>query len=245
VTLALHFVRKGEPLVEVLDLLKKRLDEQGIKVELWLADKGFCSVECLRWFDEQTAAYVPLPARGKTNPPTGSRALLGHRISCWERYSLRSDKAGELTFDVAVVRCAPKRCRTSGEMLPAATLLYAVVGKLIRSQGVEGRSAPEVAKVYRKRFGIESSYRQLEAARLRTSSRSPLLRLLAVGIALLLVNLWALVRWVCSAREEPGPRPLEEGFQLQKLLFWIAQQIALKLHYLESISLKAPSLLRF
>jgi putative transposase len=44
VTLALHYVRQEESLVNVLDALKSWLDELGVKVGLWLADRAFCSV---------------------------------------------------------------------------------------------------------------------------------------------------------------------------------------------------------
>jgi putative transposase len=55
---------------------------------------------------------------------------------------------------------------------------------------------------YRRRFGIETSYRQLHQVRARTSSRNPALRLLRVGRALLIVNLWGLLRqtWVTMTR---------------------------------------------
>ena len=50
-------------------------------------------------------------------------------------------------------------------------------------------------ETYRQRFGIETSYRQMEQARIRTSTRDPLLRLLYVGVALILRNLWAWLHW--------------------------------------------------
>jgi hypothetical protein len=57
-------------------------------------------------------------------------------------------------------------------------------------------------ELYRRRFGIETSYRQLHQVRARTSSRNPALRLLLVGLALLIVNLWVLLlrTWVQVTR---------------------------------------------
>ena len=50
--------------------------------------------------------------------------------------------------------------------------------------GMARPSSPEwVKQTYRKRFGIETSYRQMHQARVRTSTRDPLLRLLYVGVA--------------------------------------------------------------
>jgi len=45
-----------------------------------------------------------------------------------------------------------------------------------------------VREVYRLRFGIETSYRQLNGSRSRTSSRDPLYRFLLVGLSLFLRN---------------------------------------------------------
>lgn len=62
VTLALHYVHQGETLVSVLDALKGWLDELGIKVRLWVADRAFCCVSALRWFDQQPEGWaMPTP----------------------------------------------------------------------------------------------------------------------------------------------------------------------------------------
>jgi len=53
------------------------------------------------------------------------------------------------------------------------------------------RSSPvQVREAYRKRFGIETSYRQLNQSRARTTSRDPLYRFLLVGLSLFLRNVW-------------------------------------------------------
>ncbi|GHT41944.1 hypothetical protein FACS189443_4370 [Planctomycetales bacterium] len=46
-------------------------------------------------------------------------------------------------------------------------------------------------EVYRKRFGIESSYRQSHQARIRTSTREPLLRLFYFALSMLMRSEWA------------------------------------------------------
>jgi hypothetical protein len=47
-----------------------------------------------------------------------------------------------------------------------------------------------VRETYRLRFGIESSYRQMNEARIRTYSRNPRVRLLFFGLAMILRNAW-------------------------------------------------------
>ena len=87
------------------------------------------------------------------------------------------------------------------------------------------RSLPSVAETYRRRFGIESSYRQMNQARLRTSSRSPALRLLVVALAFLLRNLWARCNWMTLVRPGRGRRKGEGNFRFATLLRWICRKV--------------------
>ena len=47
-----------------------------------------------------------------------------------------------------------------------------------------------VRETYRTRFAIETTYRQMNEARIRTCTPCPLLRLLFVGLAMILRNVW-------------------------------------------------------
>lgn len=243
VTLALHYVRQEESLVSVLDALKSWLDELGIQVGLWLADRAFCSVAALRWFSQQPEAIVPMVARGKKAPLSGSRVLFTSTQSYWDRYTMHSETDGALTFDVAVVRRYSKPSRR-GKQVPPTTLVYAVVGKRLQRQRIK-RSFYSVVETYRSRFGIESSYRQMNQARLRTCSRSPELRLLAVAIALLLRNLWALCRWMTLARSRPGRPSGETNFRFRTLLRWISRMVETRLALQTTLELPTPSPTRF
>jgi IS4 transposase len=60
---------------------------------------------------------------------------------------------------------------------------FAYVTYRIRTQPLQ------IFQFYRWRFGIESSYRQMNRVRARTSSTNPALRLLFVGVAFLILNL--------------------------------------------------------
>jgi hypothetical protein len=59
-------------------------------------------------------------------------------------------------------------------------------------------SAHKVYRRYRRRFGIESSYRQLDRLRARTTSRNPALRFLLLGLGFLLLNIWVMLRWLAT-----------------------------------------------
>lgn len=67
---------------------------------------------------------------------------------------------------------------------------------------------------YRKRFNIESSHKLMNAARARTSSKNPVLRLLYVGIGFLLMNIWIYVQWMyLSVKRKGGQKPIQWTFE--------------------------------
>lgn len=75
---------------------------------------------------------------------------------------------------------------------------------------------------YRSRFGIETSYRQMEQARIRTSTRDPLLRLLDVGVALILRNVWAWLHWQILSPPHRGGRRLDlSQLTFRGMLLWL------------------------
>ncbi|MDJ0719382.1 MAG: ISH3 family transposase, partial [Prochloraceae cyanobacterium] len=59
---------------------------------------------------------------------------------------------------------------------------------------------------YRKRFGIESSYRLKNICRIRTTTKNPIIRLLFVGISFLLVNIWIYILWSKISKPRRGSR---------------------------------------
>ena len=62
----------------------------------------------------------------------------------------------------------------------------------------------QVYHEYRRRFGIETSYRLMNLVRARTTSKSPTLRLFYVGLALTMLNLWLFVKWTFVSRPRRG-----------------------------------------
>ena len=95
-------------------------------------------------------------------------------------------------------------------------LVYAYGGGLVPG------SYQWVQDTYRRRFGIEASYRQLEQARIRTSTRDPLLRLLYVGVALILRNVWAWLHWEVLCQPRRGGRRIDLGqLTFRGMLLWL------------------------
>ena len=81
--------------------------------------------------------------------------------------------------------------------------------------GPVGLPLHQIYDAYRKRFGIESTYRLMNQVRARTSRRRPELRLLFVGVALCLINIWVYLKWTYLGQPRCGGRTVhQERFRL-------------------------------
>jgi putative transposase len=216
-TVALTRVERGESMVAVLKRLVRRAAQVGIGVELLLLDRGFYSVEVIRYL--QAARYpfiMPAVIRGRPadhpKGPSGTRVFAVQTQSGWSRYTLTNKAKRKAYVQIAIhCRTKPGRRQRRGRQ----TLVYAFWGFC-------PNSTHWVYQVYRLRFGIETSYRQLKEACIKTSTRNPTLRLLFVGIALLLRNVWVGIHWRCLASPCRGQRQLNlDLLPFKTLLLWL------------------------
>jgi hypothetical protein len=99
-----------------------------------------------------------------------------------------------------------------------------------------------VYETYRKRFGIEASYRQMNEVRIRTCSRSPLWRLLFVGLALILRNVWVWCHfeWL-AVRRGRGVILRDQLLRLGELLLWLAHLVEQEFGLVLSKTIPHPS----
>jgi putative transposase len=185
-TLAVTFVRAGETLDEVLARLLKLARALRLRIKRLYCDKAFCTVAVLQMRRRRRIPYIiPIPARGGDK---GIKGLYRGRRSYYTHYTFNKGNERAYRTEVVIV-CKYSRGRHG--RAGVKYFAYAVYGL--------GRvEARQIFELYRRRFGIETGYRQMHQVRARTSSRNPALRLLLVGLALLIVNLWVLLRqsWV-------------------------------------------------
>jgi putative transposase len=235
-TLALMDVRHDTPWDEIVrDLL--RLARRAVPaVRLVLVDRGFYSVDVIRYLQRaRTPFLMPMIGRGRranhAKGPSGSNAFFSWKKSGWGRYTLTSYKGDKVSFDVAVKVRRKWRKRPGSKQRSRRVLVYACWGVRGREVGwVEqmytSRRVEWVRQTYRRRFGIETSYRQLNQGRGWTTSTCPVRRLLLVGVALLLRNVWARLHLVVLAqRRRGGPRLRLEALPLATLLAWLAEAL--------------------
>jgi hypothetical protein len=221
-TLAMCRVRAKQRMDHVLRTLLARLVTLGIRIQLLLLDRGFYSVRVIQDLIACEWPFImPAVKRGKkpttAGGPTGTYALAAEKQSHWSTYTLKSPKEGHVAFDLAVV-CHNTRGQRGRHQREA--LLYA-------TWGVTHRPLSWIRATYRSRFGIESSYRQSHQARIRTSSRKPALRLLFMGVALVLRNVWVWLHAEVMAQPQRGARQLRpQSIRFARLLMWLLMEVA-------------------
>lgn len=191
-TLAMTYVLPEDGTAQVVELLLQRLSDIGIHATVLYLDKGFCCGEVITFLQQrQQATVLACPIRGKKG---GIRAL------CRGRGSYTTD----YTFtDGTKVRLVLVHSRVpdprNGNKRRVKWLAFVTVGLAWLPN--------KVFQKYRRRFGIESSYRILRQVRTRTNSRNVALRFFLLALALLIQNIWNKARWFFARRPSKG-RPV-------------------------------------
>jgi hypothetical protein len=135
------------------------------------------------------ACRVPYVIALQQHGKQGIRQLCVGRCSRHARYTFNARKDPYTTDVVIACHYAGRASKRRPKKKKKGVRYYAYA-----VYGVGRRSAQAISAAYRRRFGIESGYRQLHQVRARTRSRHTGLRLLLIGLALILVNLYVLVR---------------------------------------------------
>jgi hypothetical protein len=236
-TVALTGVQRGEPLQEVIRRLLAQAARAGVRPRYLLLDRGFCSVAVLRYLQAGRRPFLmPLTLRGRKpdhpKGPSSSRVFQTYKRSGWSRYTLTD--AHKRTATVAIcVKCRNLRGERGKHGREA--LVYAYGG------GLAPGSYDWVKETYRSRFAIEATYRQLGQARIRTSTRDPLLRLLYVAVALILRNVWVWLHWQVLAERRRGGRRVDTNrLPFRALLLWLQHAAEASLGVCDEIHTKYP-----
>ena len=93
--------------------------------------------------------------------------------------------------------------------------------------GIAPKRVDWVKKTYRQRFGIETSYRQMNQCRIRTTTKKFNVRFLYVAIALLLRNLWVWLHYFVLSSPRRGCRRYNwDRLPVERMLLWLEQVAA-------------------
>ncbi len=208
-TLAVAFVRPETPLVAIVQRLLQRAAHLQLQIDVLYLDRGFCSgpVICYLQATKQRA-ILACTIRGKAG---GTRQLCHGRKSYRTCYTFTDGTVADMAVVATLVPNKEKKRRRKW-------LLFVLIGIDWKPETVYRR--------YRFRFAIEASYRILRRVRVKTTSRNPALRFFLLGFALLLVNIWAFLRWFVARIPGRGPHRLDPTrFQFQTFVSMLRRSI--------------------
>ncbi|MEO1664913.1 MAG: transposase [Chloroflexota bacterium] len=203
----------------------QRLSQLGIRPGVLYLDKGFCNGEVIGYLQTQKQPGVlACPIRGKQDG--GTRALCRGRKRYRNRYTFTDGTEAEMAVVATLPRGKHGRRRRKW-------LLFVLI---------ELDWTPEVVmRCYRRRFDIECTYRQMRQLRVVSSSRNPAMKFFLLGLSLVLVNLWARLRWQLFRRIARDPRTVKaNAFRLKRFAAMLRRAIEALFDAVISIPTTSP-----
>jgi hypothetical protein len=203
--LALTFVFADESMEKVVQRLVAQARKLGIRIKRAYLDKGFCAKEVFDCLRQRRIPYlIPIPRKGKEG---GIRALFVGKKSYRSVYTFNEGKDNAYTTEVILIcRYYKGRYGRHGtEWFPYA------------AYGVDHIPLHQIFDLYRRRFGMETGYRQMHQTRARTTSRNPALRLLLIGLALIIHNVYIFFRDFGIIKRHYGTRSRQLWLTLKRM----------------------------
>ena len=182
-TVGLTAVADREPMAAVIARLLDQVAAARVPVRVVLLDRAFFSIAVMRLLQARRLPFlIPAVIRGrKPRPGVKAAGLRAIRRRGAGRYPYTHEDRGASVRVAVVVAHKTYRHHRTGRR-HTRQLLH------VTWQVAGGPVA--VRDLYRRRFGVESSYRQLGECRPRTSCRDGVVRLLWVAIGLVVRNAW-------------------------------------------------------
>lgn len=233
-TLGIHFVLPGTSKVDVVRHLLHQVQGLHIRLRRLLLDRGFAGIEVQEFLDQQQIpALIACPIRGKKG---GTRALCQGRRSYCTQHTFKGANGQSRTADLAVCRTFTTAKRTKRLKRRATWHVFILIHL--------DMSPRQVRRLYRRRFGIETSYRCAGKVRGWTTSPNPAYRFLLMGLSVLLVNIWTLLRWTFTQCPRRGGRWLDtRKFQLDRFAKFIVRSLQHHYGYVHQITAVVAPLL--
>ena len=232
-TVGLLAVEKNLKPHEVVAALLTQLDGHGVRLRGVVLDSGFDSGETLLLLQQRGLAYgVPLRRKGRSgNRRNACFALPVGTVTTVDWVTERTRRPVR-TEAVVVRRPGEKRIGVyafGGWSLPHAL-----------STARAAAAARQARQWYRRRFGIETSYRQMHECQGRTTRKDVAYRLLLVGLALLPRQVWVWLTGQLARSRSAGPKDWLEELPLRRLLDWLAEVLEHKYPEQKVIELEQP-----
>ena len=216
VTLAIRFFLPEDSVIGALKVLLDRVKKMPLRIKCLFLDKGFASVEVMTYLNASgLSALIACPIRGRTG---GTRALCQGNKSYRTTHAFRGQKGTSFTADLAVCRVFTTAKRTGRLRRRAQWLIFVLIHLDL--------SPHQARRRYRRRFGVETSYRCAGCVRGWTTSPNPAYRFLLIGLSFFLVNVWLYLRWQFTQLPRRGGRYLDtKRFQLTRFTKFIVRAL--------------------
>ena len=198
---------------EIVRALLDQIVEKGLKIRGVTLDTAFDSGDTLLLLQERKLAYaVPLRHIGNARNARQQCFEGQHQQIRWLEWTTEKTRR-------------PVRTRTFLWKGHFKTLLFAFQGfRGDRARNVH-EQATQSRRLYRRRFGIETSYRQKNQAQARTTSRDPIYRLLLEGIAYLLRQVWVMLTEILARQSHAPANTWIGALTLQRLVDWLVHEL--------------------
>jgi hypothetical protein len=206
-------LKPHQPTHEIVRCLLDQIAAKGLKIRGVALDSGFDSGEVLLLLQEQHLAYVvPLRRKGAVRNARNRLFEGRHQLIRWAEWT--TDRTRRLV-----------RTRVLLWNGTAKTMVFAFDGW----SGRRGRNIHEQARqqrrLYRRRFGIETSYRQKNQAKAPTSSRDGTYRLLLEGLGYLLRQLWVVLTEELARSRHAKSKAWMGELSMRLMLEWLAHDL--------------------
>jgi putative transposase len=217
-TVAMTPVGPGDALEDVLARLLDHVQMAKIPVKMALVDREFYAAKVIAVLQSRGVPFLmPAIRRGQLqgpSGPTGTRRFFQPGTTGFfeHTWTARGKSKGQrVTVRIA---CVPRRA-DDGRNGP---LVFAF-------HGLSSGQLLWYREKYRRRFGIETSYRQLGEGLALTTTKRILWRMLLVAVALLLRNLWV---W---RNQHVHRHPVSLSVQLHQLNIHLSRELELILDF--------------
>lgn len=209
-TLGVIALEKSTKPYQMVQQLVQQARKSGLRLRGVVLDRGFDCGQTLLYLQQQGLAYVvPLCRKGKQN--SRRNQCFSHPDGTVLVVDWKVDRTRELVRTEALVKM------TDGE-----TRLYAFGGWSVGAAESALRRARFIDQIYSRRFGIETSYRQMNESKAQTTSKDVAYRLLLIGVALLLRQVWvSLTAQIAAVRRLPQKQWVDD-LPLTHMTGWIA-----------------------
>ena len=250
-TLAVTYVFNSDTMLDTIKRLNRYVMRYGIKPKTWIMDKGYYSIGVIKWFIVHKKSAL-MPARKYGRPvdspkgPTSTNQFLTEKRSCRAEHTIKTSnkeyystrKRHSVTFDLAVVVLYP-----DGRDNPESKKVYLYV-----AIGLGHMRLKDIHRLYKQRFGIETSYRQTHQARAATCSKSHILRFFFLGVSLVIRNVWIYLHFNLlyqKCRGRYGKKIVLETFPFITMLSWLQDSLSSVFTLITEVDLPDNSRLEF